>query len=302
VSPNTARHDLGMPDPESGLGAVDYDPGYGPLVQTRVRIATWNVWGRYGPWEARMPVITENLRAIDADILALQEVWEDHSRSQARELAGALGYTEPVYAHNLERDGARSGNAVLARWPITRHEVRVLPRRGAFDAVDEEGEERLCLFAEVDGPRGPIQMFCAHLSWSADHSAVRQEQTRAIAHFLTETRPRPFPAVLCGDLNSEQSSDELRLLTGRSASPVRHVVLRDAWEAAGNRDEGYTWSNTNPFAAASLDLDRRIDHIMVGQPKLGGAGHVLTAHVAGDTPIDGMWGSDHFAVVAELRY
>ena len=49
------------------------------------------------------------------------------------------------------------------------------------------------MFAEVDGPRGPIQVFCAHLSWSADHSAVRQEQTREIARFLAETRPRPVP-------------------------------------------------------------------------------------------------------------
>src|SRR5438477_11936832 len=108
--------------------ASGYDPGYGPLVRTRVRIATWNVWGRYGPWEARLPVIIENLRAINADILALQEVWEDDERSQAQELAAALSYDEPVYAANLERDGDRSGNAVLSRWPIFRSEVRKLPR------------------------------------------------------------------------------------------------------------------------------------------------------------------------------
>ena len=282
--------------------APAYDPGYGPLVETRLRVATWNVWGRYGPWEARLPVIVENLRAVDADIVALQEVWEEGERSQARELARALGYTEPVYAANFERDGVRSGNAVLSRWPIARHEVLVLPRRGEYDAVDEEGEERLCVFAEVDGPRGAVQVFCAHLSWQWDHSAIRQEQTRAIAHFLTSTRPRRFPAVLCGDLNAEQSSDELRLLTGRASTPVPRVVLRDAWEAAGHRDPGFTWSNANPFAAASLDLDRRIDHIMVGPPKLGGVGHVLTARVAGDLTVDGMWGSDHLAVVAELRY
>ena len=73
-----------------------------------------------------------------------------------------------MYAPNLERDGARSGNAVLSRWPIARHEVRALPRRGAYEAVDDEGEERLCVFAEVNGPRGPIQIFCAHLSWSPE--------------------------------------------------------------------------------------------------------------------------------------
>lgn len=281
---------------------LHYDPGYGQLVTTRVRIATWNLWCRYGPLEARMPVIVDNLRAINADIYALQEVWEDDDANQAHELAAALGCTEPVYAHNLERDGARSGNAVLSRWPITRHEVRLLPRRGAHGAVDEEGEERLCLFAEIEGPRGPIQMFCAHLSWSDDHSAIRQEQVAEICRFIRETRPRPFPAVLCGDLNADPASDELRMLTGRAAPPVPRVVLRDAWEAAGNEEPGYTWSNANPFAAASLDLDRRIDHVLVGHPKLGGVGHVVAAHLAGDVPIDGVWGSDHLAIVAELRY
>ena len=282
--------------------ASAYDPGYGPLVRTRVRIATWNVWGRYGPWEARLTVIVENLSAINADILALQEVWDDDDRNQAREIAKALGYSEPVYAPNLERDGARSGNAVLSRWPIARHEVRTLPRRGEEDAIDEEGEERLCVFAEVDGPRGAIQVFCAHLSWSDDHSSIRQNQVADICQFVRDQRPRQFPAVLFGDLNADPASDEIRMLTGRAASPVPRVVFRDAWEAAGNDGPGYTWSNDNPFAAASLDLERRIDHVMVGHPKLGGVGHVLAAQVAGDVPVDGMWGSDHLALVAELRY
>jgi len=279
-----------------------YDPGYGPLVQTRVRVATWNLWGRYGPWEARLPVIIENLSAINADIIALQEVWEDDERNQAKEIARALGCPEPVFAANLERDGARSGNAIVSRWPIVRHEVRKLPREGAHGAIDDEGEERLCVFAEVEGPRGNIQMFCAHLSWSEDHSAIRQEQVGEICRFVRETRPRVFPALLCGDLNAEPQSDELRMLTGRAASPVPKVVFRDAWEAAGKNDPGYTWSNDNPFAASSLDLERRLDHVLVGRPKLGGAGHVLAAQLAGDIPVDGVWGSDHLAVVAELRY
>ena len=68
-----------------------WDPGYGPLIDTRMRVATWNVWGRYGPWQERQPIIEANLRAIDADIICLQEAWEDDTRSQPAELAGALG-------------------------------------------------------------------------------------------------------------------------------------------------------------------------------------------------------------------
>jgi endonuclease/exonuclease/phosphatase family metal-dependent hydrolase len=281
--------------------AIEYDAGYGRLLDTTVRIATWNLWGRHGPWEARLPAIVETLRRIDADIVGLEEVWEDDARSQAAELAAALGSVGFVYAANLERDGARSGNAVLARWPIRDHEVRTLPRV-AGDFVDDEDEARLVVLAEVDGPRGPIQVYCAHLSWRADHSAVRQEQAAAICRFVRERRPRSFPAVLLGDLNADPHSDELRMLTGQRAGAVPGVVFRDAWEAAGNDRRGATLSNANPFAAASLDLDRRIDHVLVAAPKLHGCGHPIATWVAGDEPVAGMFGSDHFAVVTDLRY
>jgi hypothetical protein len=58
----------------------------------------------------------------------------------------------------------------------------------------------------------------------------------------------------------------------------------------------------NPWISALLGRKQRIDYVMVGTPKLGGVGHVLSARVAGNEPIDGTWPSDHFAVVAECRY
>ena len=280
---------------------LSFDPGYGPLIETRVRIATWNLWGRYGPWEQRLPAILATLRKVDADILALQEVWEDDERSQTHEIARVLGYRSAMFVANLERDGARSGNAILARWPVAQNEFRVLPRT-AGEARDDENEERLVLFAEVDGPRGPIQVFCAHLSWRDDHSAVRQAQVAEVCALVRSKRPRWFPAVLCGDLNSEPHSDEMRMLTGLAAVPVPGVVFRDAWVAAGNDGPGHTASNTNPFIAGLLDRDKRIDYVLVGTPKLGGAGHVLATRIFGDRPVDKMWPSDHFGVVAELRY
>jgi len=278
-----------------------WDPGYGPLVTTRVRVATWNIWARYGPWEARAHGIESTLRAVDADIIALQEVWETDADNQADALARTLGYADTVFGANLERDGVRAGNAIVSRWPITRREIHDLPR-AAGGARDDEGEERLVVFAEIDGPRGPIQVYCAHLSWGADHGAIRQAQVAEICRIVRDRRPRPFPAVLCGDLNADPTTDELRMLTGRAAVPVPKVVFRDAWEASGNTEPGYTASNTNPFNAASLDRERRIDYILVGQPRLGGVGHVLAARVIGDTPTNGTWPSDHFGVVAEMRY
>ena len=28
---------------------------YGPLIDTTIRVASWNLWWRFGPWEARQP-------------------------------------------------------------------------------------------------------------------------------------------------------------------------------------------------------------------------------------------------------
>jgi endonuclease/exonuclease/phosphatase family metal-dependent hydrolase len=284
---------------------VNYDAGYGELLDTTVRIATWNVWGRYAYWAERLPVIIETLQRTQPDIVCLQEAWEHpgEARSQADEVGAALGYAPaPVYAHNLEwPDGTRSGNAVLSRWPIARHDTLVLPRV-AGDFRDDEHEERLCVGAEVDGPRGPIQVFCAHLSWRGDHSAIRVEQARAIAGWLREWRPRSFPAVLCGDLNAGPDSNEIRMLTGTAAPGVPGVWFRDAWADRHPGDPGFTWSNANPFAAASLDHDHRIDYVMTGAPKASGCGHVVAIDVIGHEPIGGMYGSDHFGLVATLRY
>jgi endonuclease/exonuclease/phosphatase family metal-dependent hydrolase len=292
--------DLGVSDPAA------YDPGYGPLVETHVRIATWNIWARYGPWEERAPVIESTLREIDADIVGLQEVWDDGSHNQARELATALGYEAAVWAPNLTfPNGVQAGNAVISRWPIARHEMRLLPRE-ADGARDDEGEERLAVFAEIDGPRGPIQVFCAHLSWRDDHSAVRQVQVRALCEFVRECRPRSFPAVVVGDFNSEPTSDEIRMLTGLAAVPVPGVVFRDTWRVVhGDSREGatgHTVTNENPFDRANLFLDQRIDYILAGVPKLGGVGHALDVRVFGNAPVAGMFGSDHYGVRADLRY
>lgn len=269
---------------------------YGRLLDTRLRVMTWNVWWRFGPWEERRPAIEAVVRQVDPDILCIQEVWGlDDGTSFASELASALDY-DHVCAFERDWEGVAFGNAVVSRWPIARSEHRRLPAPG-----DAE-EHRTVLLAEVDGPRGPVQAFCTHLNWRFDHSAVRQEQVRAICAFVEEQRPRTYPPVLCGDFNADPDSDEVRMLTGRAAVPVPKLVFHDAWEVAGGSGSGMTWSNENPYAAVDLEPERRIDYVFSGWPKAGGAGHAVSCRVVGLEPVDGVVPSDHLAVVAELRY
>jgi endonuclease/exonuclease/phosphatase family metal-dependent hydrolase len=269
---------------------------YGALLETRVRVLTWNLWWRFGPWERRRPAIAATLAALDPDVVALQEVWgEPAGTNFAAELAEGLGF-DSAYAARLELDGVQFGNAVLSRWPITSSTPTPLP------APPEADEQRLVLRADVDAPRGPLQVFSTHLNWRFDHSAVRQQQVRAIADVVAGARPRTYPPVLCGDFNAVPDSDEIRMLTGRAAGPVEGLVFHDAWEAAGDGGPGHTWSNANPYAVLDLEPDRRIDYVLVGWPKAGGAGHVTSCEVVGASPVDGVVPSDHYGVLAELRY
>lgn len=264
-----------------------------------LRVLSWNLWWRYGPWEERLPAIVTTIRRLDPDLVALQEVWVADGTSSAHVIAEALGHHVEV-AHRLEVDGVGFGNAVLSRWPIRRTAVRPLPSPSdvGIDALDEE---RLVLLAEVDAPEQPVQLFSTHLNWRHDQSSVRQAQVRELCAFVHHERPRSYPAIVCGDLNAEPDSDEVRALTGLAAVPVPGVVFRDAWTAPGSEGPGFTWADSNPFAKAEHEQERRIDYVLTGWRRNDGRGAPRACRVVGDEPVDGVWPSDHFGVLAELE-
>ncbi len=264
-------------------------------IETRLRVLTWNIWWRLGPWEHRQPAIAATLARLDADVIALQEVWSEETTNLAAELAAELGYHH-VFASGKDKKGFGVGNALLSRWPIARHESTKLYGQKEID------EGRLALFAEVDGPRGPLPVFSTHLNDRYDPSHLRQRQVADLARFVDRMRPWTFPPILCGDFNAEPTSEEIRMLTGLATCPVEGLVFHDAWLAAGDGGPGHTWDNANPYVAVKLEPNRRIDYILVGWPEARGAGHVVECRVAGNEPLDGVWPSDHHAVLAELRY
>ena len=271
------------------------NPKFGPLVETRLRVVTWNLWGRGGPWEERLGGITATLRALSPDVVALQEVWEESGgRSQAVLLAEALGF-HPLFAGRYAIDGVAMGNAILSRWPIIGHEAWPLP------APPEREELRNVVRADIDGPRGRLHVFTTHLNWKFDQSDIRQDQVRAVAGLVAAVSDGETPPILAGDFNAAPDSDEIRMLTGRTTVPVPGLVFQDAWELAGDGGPGSTWINANPWARADLEPDRRIDYVFAGFPRWGGVGHIVACRLAGG-PVDALYPSDHLAVVAELRY
>ncbi|MEO3841877.1 endonuclease/exonuclease/phosphatase family protein [Streptomyces sp. B22F1] len=270
-----------------------------------IRVMTWNLWWRFGPWQERSKAILETLRDERPDVVGLQEVWGRGADNQAGWLANELGMhwawapsPEPGrWQRRIDDPTVEVGNAVLSRWPITEQDTAVLP------AGEEEPDGQQALYARVAAPGGvTVPFFTTHLISYPHASATRTAQVSALARFVHERRgDGDFPPVVTGDFNAEPDSDEMRLLCGTKTAPaVRGQVLLDAWRYAHPTAVGATWDLVNPYAARTLEWHTRIDYVLVGPPGPVGEGHVRDVRRAGDGPVDGVWPSDHCAVVADL--
>jgi endonuclease/exonuclease/phosphatase family metal-dependent hydrolase len=261
-----------------------------------MRILSWNLWWRYGPWEQRREAIAATLAEIGPDLCGLQEVWGAQGDNQAAGLAERLGMHWCWTAASRERNGLTLGNAILSRWPIAAQAQAALPAGGPA----EEG--RMALHARIDTPGGALPMFTTHLTYGLGRSQVRVAQARVLGEFVAgHAADCAYPPVVTGDLNAEPGSDELRLLGGLLTAPAAPgLVLIDTWRYAAPGDPGFTWDRRNGYQAGSIVPDSRIDYILVG-PHRQGRGRIQSVRLGGTAPVDGVWPSDHFAVVAELQ-
>ncbi|MFG0333039.1 MAG: endonuclease/exonuclease/phosphatase family protein [Maioricimonas sp. JB049] len=147
------------------------------------------------------------IRAVEPDLVALQEVDRDVRRSesvdQPAELARLTGM-EGVFGGNIELQGGGYGNAVLSRLPVIRHENHLLPR---FD----DGEQRGVLEVEVTlpGDRGRLLLLATHF----DHRRNERERIASAGAVNELVAKRPgLPALLAGDLNAVPESEPLRII------------------------------------------------------------------------------------------
>ena len=258
-----------------------------------MRVATFNLLhGRRVPDGVAHPEdLKAAARALDADLVALQEVDRSQDRSgcvdQASVVAEALGARWWRFVPALEGTpggawspssvddgstltGPAYGIALLSRHPVRSWQVRrfgpapvgmplhVAGRRGLVAVADEP---RVAVAAEVDTPSGPLTVIATHLSF------VPGWNVRQLRSVIRALRAMPAPRLLLADLN----------LPGGLASAF------SGWRRLGQRP-------TYPSPTPRLQFD----HILL-DPR-GGA--VVPPVVAVTTPVVPV--SDHRPLVVEL--
>lgn len=265
----------------------------------RLRVATLNLWNKQGPWPRRLPLIRAGLEALAADVVGLQEVlgFPGHP-SQAHEVAAAGWHVHHAPAWAIG-GGLTFGNAILSRHPLLDAQILPLPTPSGVDT-------RTVAFARVDVPGGPVPVFVTHLTYQLHLGHVREAQVRALAEHVHALAPVDDPPpILLGDFNADPDSDEMRFLRGRTSLGGTSVYFADAWDATAAADPargpGYTYDRRNAYALRTREPSRRIDYIYVRGPDRALRGEPLAARLALDEPTDGVWPSDHFAVVADIQ-
>jgi endonuclease/exonuclease/phosphatase family metal-dependent hydrolase len=262
-----------------------------------MRVATLNLWMRSGDWAARRRVLRDGFAALAPDAIGFQEVETDAGGDSVHEILG------PEYEIRHQQTGLLgdgNGAAIASRWPVTGWhavDLQLTPRTADFPATT--------LIAEIDGPE-PL-LFVNHLpSWKPQLEQERELQTvAAVARVEELVAQRPRHVVLAGDLDATPDAASVRFLRGRQSLGGVSVYFHDAWETAHPGDPGHTFTTRNPLMEAESDVrvevSRRIDYIFVRADERGPTLAVGRCDQLFAEPVDGVWASDHFGLVADLE-
>ena len=156
--------------------------------------------------KTRLAQIADLLRALDADIIVLNEVDFDSSWSlstnQARYLAKQAGYRYWAEQRNLDFRILtwkwRFGNAVLSRYPIIEASVVDLPDFSSVETLFAGKKRGVNCTIDVNGEK--LRIVGVHLSHRSE--AIRARSAEVITGIASSDI---VPTILAGDLNSSPS-------------------------------------------------------------------------------------------------
>ncbi|ROT29546.1 endonuclease/exonuclease/phosphatase family protein [Micromonospora sp. HM5-17] len=258
-----------------------------------MRLATFNLLHGRSPQDGLVDEtrLATTVAAIDADILALQEVDRDQSRSNhldlttiaaramnaphhrfAAAVVGTPGERFRPLTHDDDGHGEPLyGIGLISRYPVRSWQVTrltALPVRSPVLVSGPDGgitllrdEPRVVLVATLDTPYGPITAAATHLSF------VPGWNIRQLRQVVRALRALPPPRILLGDLNL----------------PARLATLVSGWRSLAHRP---TYPATHPRV--------QLDHILA-DPR---GSHPLPAVTAVATPAATI--SDHRPLVVDL--
>ena len=262
-----------------------------------VCILTRNLWRRNGAWADRRSVLVEGFHALQPDLVMLQETIKTDEYNQVIDLLGP----EWSIAHQQRRDPEGMGISIASRWPleaVQELDLHVTSRTGDLPCGT--------LIAEVctPVPVGPLLLVNHFPNWQLDFEYERELQAVLTARVIEEYVSKSGRhVILGGDLDADPDAASIRFWCGRQSLGGMSVCYRDAWEILHALEAGQTFTPENPLVAlANWDWPfRRIDYLFVRCGAHSGPSlKIVSCQRIFDKPLNGIWASDHFGLLAAL--
>ncbi|HEY3129386.1 MAG TPA: endonuclease/exonuclease/phosphatase family protein [Acidobacteriota bacterium] len=182
-----------------------------------MKLATYNVHKCRGI-DRRTSVrrIADVLEEVDADIVALQEIFSSEQGRQGQlELLTSMLEAHAAFGRTRYLHGKAYGNAVLSRWPIVKSEN--------LDISWRRREQRGCLRADLKTPRGVLHVFNVHMGTSYFE---RRHQVRSLLSLQQMDEQLCGPRVLVGDFNEWLRGLPTRMLAEKFESLNIQLLMR----------------------------------------------------------------------------
>jgi endonuclease/exonuclease/phosphatase family metal-dependent hydrolase len=263
-----------------------------------VRVVTLNLlaWG-FADGAARHAAVKKVLPDLRADVVALQEVHRGADFDQAADLVGPEFTIVDVPGGHA----TYGGECLAVRHPVIGVHAVDRPVPGGPDRAS-------ALAVEITGADGAGPLVVVHHkgTFELGREHVREQQALTTARFVADLAGhRPdLPVVLVGDFNATPDAASIRFLTGRQTLAGVGVHYQDAWTAVHPDLPGHTVDPDNPLVRAGempLEPGRRIDYVLVRCGIHGPLLAVADCRLILTGPVGGVWASDHYGVLADLR-
>ncbi|MDM8002500.1 MAG: endonuclease/exonuclease/phosphatase family protein [Bacteroidota bacterium] len=232
-----------------------------------VRILSFNIYhGATMKGDFDLDHIAGVIKAIDPDLVALQEVDFMTRRARGYDLATELGWRTkkaPLFGRAMPYDGGEYGEAILSRYSFIASRNVPLPYTGS-------NEPRAALMVTTVLPAGDTVVFIGTHFDHTGNEADRVLQARKVNELLSWVR---YPVILAGDLNAEPGS-----------TPI--LILEEQWGKA------YDVAAPSPTFPSDVP-EKKIDYVMY-YPK--DRWKVISSEVVCDAVA-----SDHCALLVTLE-
>jgi len=247
----------------------------------RFRVVTLNLEQDHKRWDQRRPLVVEGMKALDPEIIALNEV--SIARQSARDLQKRLRSAEGIDYNLVQQTRVNAlasveGEALLTRFAVVE-----------TGNLDFRTRDMVAQVARILVGGKPLDVYVTHLYMSRGDDSLRLFQVQQLLAWIDE-RNDISDCIVCGDFNATLDMPSAALMASRfrlsQTAPTAFTPLA-----------GPDGAISHPYWPR---MDRCIDYIWTT-----GAIETVASGVCFNKPHSAdpsLWPSDHAGVWADFEF